>query len=122
MTADFSGEQQVAIEPGCWFAAELPSHFGYYRYQSVFRNEIFLCSIHLQDGDSYSDDLSSQLLSMTSIYYLLENEDKSAFHRLTSPEVWYYHAGYPLMLPVIQCMPYIGFPAAIKVLDIIKEA
>ena len=29
MTADFSGEQQVAIEPGCWFAAELPSHFGY---------------------------------------------------------------------------------------------
>ena len=29
MTADFSGEQQVAIESGCWFAAELPSHFGY---------------------------------------------------------------------------------------------
>ena len=29
MNTDISGEQQVAIEPGCWFAAELPSHFGY---------------------------------------------------------------------------------------------
>lgn len=27
-----------------------------------------------------------------------------------------------LTAAVIQCMPYIGFPAAIKVLDIIKEA
>jgi len=51
--ADFSGEQQVAIEPGCWFAAELPSHFGY---------------------------------------------------------------------ALVSCAAYIGFPAAIKVLDIIKEA
>lgn len=40
------------------------------------------------------DDAQS---AMTSIYYLLENEDYSAFHRLTSPEVWYYHAGYPLI-------------------------
>lgn len=39
--------------------------------------------------------------AMTSIYYLLENEDTSAFHRLTSPEVWYYHAGYPLIVYVI---------------------
>lgn len=38
---------------------------------------------------------------ITSIYYLLENENKSAFHRLTSPEVWYYHAGYPLIVHVI---------------------
>lgn len=39
--------------------------------------------------------------AMTSIYYLLENNEISAFHRLSSPEVWYYHAGYPLMLYVI---------------------
>lgn len=44
------------------------------------------------------DDAQS---AMTSIYYLLENEDCSAFHRLTSPEVWYYHAGYPLIVYVI---------------------
>ena len=29
MAADFWGEKKGAIEPGCWFAAELPSHFGY---------------------------------------------------------------------------------------------
>lgn len=39
--------------------------------------------------------------ALTSIYYLLENENVSAFHRLTSPEVWYYHAGYPLIVHVI---------------------
>ena len=55
-------------------------------YKEIFRSE------KLIDSDKSA---------MTSIYYLLENEDKSAFHRLTSPEVWYYHAGYPLMLHVI---------------------
>ena len=55
-------------------------------YKEIFRSE------KLVDNDKSA---------MTSIYYLLENEDKSAFHRLTSPEVWYYHAGYPLMLHVI---------------------
>lgn len=55
-------------------------------YKEVFRSEKLV------------DDNKS---SMTSIYYLLENQDVSAFHRLTSPEVWYYHAGYPLMLYVI---------------------
>ena len=55
-------------------------------YKEIFRSE------KLIDNDKSA---------MTSIYYLLENEDKSAFHRLTSPEVWYYHAGYPLMLHVI---------------------
>lgn len=55
-------------------------------YKEIFRSE------KLVDNDKSA---------MTSIYYLLENEDKSAFHRLTSPEIWYYHAGYPLMLHVI---------------------
>ena len=43
-------------------------------YKEIFRSE------KLIDNDKSA---------MTSIYYLLENEDKSAFHRLTSPEVWY---------------------------------
>jgi predicted cupin superfamily sugar epimerase len=34
----------------------------------------------------------------TSIYYLLRSQDRSAFHRLTSDEVWYFHAGSPLTL------------------------
>jgi predicted cupin superfamily sugar epimerase len=31
----------------------------------------------------------------TSIFYLLEEGDKSHFHRLSADEVWYFHAGDP---------------------------
>ncbi len=37
----------------------------------------------------------------TSIYYLLENEDNSAFHRIRSDEIWYFHKGKPLNIYVI---------------------
>lgn len=37
----------------------------------------------------------------TSIYYLLENEDHSAFHRIRSDEIWYFHKGAPLNIYVI---------------------
>lgn len=33
---------------------------------------------------------------MSSIYYLLEKEDFSAFHRLSSVEVWFFHIGEPI--------------------------
>lgn len=36
--------------------------------------------------------------AMTSIYYLLENESFSAFHRIKSPESWYFHQGAPLLI------------------------
>ncbi len=32
----------------------------------------------------------------TSIYFLLDKQDKSHFHRLRSDEIWYYHEGVPL--------------------------
>ncbi len=32
----------------------------------------------------------------TSIYYLLENDDKSHFHRIQSDELWYFHQGQSL--------------------------
>lgn len=32
----------------------------------------------------------------TSIYYLLENNDKSHFHHIQSDELWYFHQGQPL--------------------------
>jgi hypothetical protein len=32
----------------------------------------------------------------TSIYYLLENNDKSHFHRIQSDELWYFHQGQAL--------------------------
>jgi predicted cupin superfamily sugar epimerase len=37
----------------------------------------------------------------TSIYYLLEGEDFSGFHRLASDELWYFHKGAPLHIHVI---------------------
>ena len=37
----------------------------------------------------------------TSIYFLLEKENPSHFHRLTSDEIWYYHYGEPLTVHMI---------------------
>lgn len=37
----------------------------------------------------------------TAIYYLLENEDKSHFHRIQSDELWFFHQGQPLEINVI---------------------
>jgi len=37
----------------------------------------------------------------TSIYYLLECEDYSGFHRIMSDEIWYFHKGMPLNIHVI---------------------
>ncbi|MEG2069905.1 MAG: cupin domain-containing protein [Bacteroidales bacterium] len=39
--------------------------------------------------------------SVSTIYYLLENEQFSAFHRLSNIEIWYFHAGEPIFLYVI---------------------
>ncbi|HOX82486.1 MAG TPA: cupin domain-containing protein [Chryseolinea sp.] len=38
----------------------------------------------------------------TSIYYLLENKDKSHFHRIKSDELWYFHQGKTLEIVSIQ--------------------
>lgn len=38
----------------------------------------------------------------TSIYYLLENENRSAFHRIQSDELWYFHQGEPVEIVCIE--------------------
>jgi uncharacterized protein len=38
----------------------------------------------------------------TSIYYLLEDKNKSAFHRIQSDELWFFHQGQPLEIVFIQ--------------------
>lgn len=38
----------------------------------------------------------------TAIYYLLENEDKSHFHRIKSDELWFFHQGQPLEIVFIE--------------------
>lgn len=37
----------------------------------------------------------------TSIYFLLEEDNPSHFHRLTADEVWYFHDGEPLTIHMI---------------------
>ena len=38
----------------------------------------------------------------TAIYYLLENEDRSLFHRIQSDELWFFHLGEPLEIVSIE--------------------
>ena len=37
----------------------------------------------------------------SSIYFLLSAEDVSRFHRLKSDEIWYFHAGDPIVIYII---------------------
>lgn len=49
----------------------------------------------------YGNDASGKK-DISTIYYLLTDNDKSAFHRLHGvTEIWYYHAGEPLNIYVI---------------------
>lgn len=38
----------------------------------------------------------------TAIYYLLENHDKSLFHRIGSDELWFFHSGNPIEIFLIE--------------------
>ena len=38
----------------------------------------------------------------TAIYYLLENHDKSLFHRIGSDELWFFHQGNPIEIFLIE--------------------
>jgi uncharacterized protein len=38
----------------------------------------------------------------TAIYFLLENHNRSALHRIQSDEVWHFYAGGPLLIYVIE--------------------
>jgi predicted cupin superfamily sugar epimerase len=60
-------------------------------YKEVFRSEL--------EVTKPSSSIIKQ--ACTSIYYLLEGEDYSGFHRLASDELWYFHKGVPLHIHVI---------------------
>lgn len=48
-----------------------------------------------------SHTLDDQNTMYTSIYFLLEKDNISHFHRIQSDEVWYYHAGQTLTVHII---------------------
>jgi predicted cupin superfamily sugar epimerase len=68
----------------------LPHPEGGY-YKEMYRAEQ---KINLDNGKSRNVS--------TAIFYLLENEDKSRFHRIASDELWFFHQGNPLEILSIQ--------------------
>ena len=71
-------------------------------YQSII--EKFQLKPHPEGGyyrQLYGNDESGKK-DISTIYYMLTGNDKSAFHRLHGvTEIWYYHAGEPLDIYVI---------------------
>lgn len=47
-------------------------------------------------------NLTEERKLWSSTYFLLKDRDFSAFHRLKSDEIWYYHSGTPLMVYIIK--------------------
>ena len=62
---------------------------GYYK-------ETYRCSENLVNGSGENRNVS------TAIYYLLEDNDKSHFHRIKSDELWFFHQGKALEIVSIQ--------------------
>lgn len=68
----------------------LPHPEGGYYHESFRSNDIVRLGEPLYERSA-----------VTSIYFLLENGDKSHFHRLKHDELWYFHAGGPLQVHII---------------------
>lgn len=62
---------------------------GYYR-------ETYRASIHTTAKSGARRNLS------TAIYYLLENDNRSHFHRIQSDELWFFHQGQPLEVLLLE--------------------
>ena len=57
-------------------------------YRETFRSQIQVST----------ESLAMLKPAITSIYYLLSGDEYSAFHRLSSDEIWYFHCGAPLTI------------------------
>src|SRR6202167_2459195 len=67
---------------------------GYYR--ETYRADLGLTR------DGLPPEFNGPRAVSTAIYFLLERENFSAFHRLRSDEVWHFYAGDPLIVHVIE--------------------
>jgi len=66
---------------------------GYYR--QTYRADVVIAREALPEGFAGARAVS------TAIYFLLEGENFSGFHRLRSDEMWHFYAGEPLAVHVI---------------------
>ena len=62
-------------------------------YSELYRSKLEVTRV--------SSTLAGNYNAFTSIYYLLEGNDFSSFHRLSSDEIWYFHKGVPLLIHMI---------------------
>ncbi len=67
---------------------------GYYR--QTYRAEVILAK------DALPLQFAGPRAASTAIYFLLEGENFSAFHRLRSDELWHFYAGSTLAVHVIE--------------------
>jgi hypothetical protein len=66
---------------------------GYYR--QTYRSETMIPHEALPSG------FGGARAASTAIYFLIEGENFSAFHRLLSDELWHFYAGSPLLIHMI---------------------
>jgi predicted cupin superfamily sugar epimerase len=67
---------------------------GYYR--ESYRSELSIAR------EALPPQFTGARLVSTAIYFLLEGENFSAFHRLRSDELWHFYAGSPITVHVIE--------------------
>lgn len=65
-------------------------------YRQTYRADLIL------PAEALSPQFSGPRAASTAIYFLLEGENFSAFHRLRSDELWHFYAGSPLSVHVIE--------------------
>ena len=90
-------EKEEKYWPKYWIEKlQLEAHpeGGYFR--QTYRSEVSIAREALPLG------FAGARAASTAIYFLLEGENFSAFHRLRSDEVWHFYAGDPLIVHVIE--------------------
>lgn len=69
---------------------------GYYR--RTYQSDISAAKEHLPEG------YNGRRFLGTAIYFLLEKEDFSAFHRLRQDEMWHFYEGSPVLVHTIDSL------------------
>ena len=76
-------------------ALELAAHPEGGHYRETYR------SAETVSGAALPERFSGDRCFATSIYYLLESGEVSRLHRIRSDEIWYHHAGAPVIIHVL---------------------
>jgi predicted cupin superfamily sugar epimerase len=65
-------------------------------YSEVYRSSLLLPAAQI--SPAFTGDRSAS----THIYFLLEKENFSAFHRIRSDEIWHFYSGHPIIVYEIE--------------------